>query len=52
VASGAPPADGAAITAGYAFDCAVRFDSDALAVNLATFTAGEIPAIALIEVLS
>ena len=48
----AAPADGAAITAGYAFDCAVRFDSDALAVNLATFTAGEIPAIALIEVLS
>lgn len=48
----AAPANGAAITAGYAFDCAVRFDSDALAVNQATFTAGEIPSIALVEVLS
>jgi len=48
----AAPANGATITAGYEFDCAVRFDSDALAVNLATFTAGEIPSIALVEVLS
>lgn len=48
----AAPANGAAISAGYEFDCAVRFDSDALAVNLATFTAGEIPSIALVEVLS
>jgi uncharacterized protein (TIGR02217 family) len=46
-----PPADGAAITAGYAFDTPVRFDSDSLTVNLASFAAGEIPSVPLIEVL-
>jgi uncharacterized protein (TIGR02217 family) len=45
------PADGAAITAGFLFDAPVRFDSDALSVNLATFAAGEIPSIPLVEVL-
>jgi len=45
------PADGAAITAGYEFDTPVRFDSDALSVNLAQFAAGEIPSIPLVEVL-
>jgi len=44
------PANGAAITAGYEFDTAVRFDTDALSINLATFTAGEIPSIPLIEI--
>lgn len=46
----APPA-GAAITAGFVFDCAVRFDTDALRINLAAFRAGDIPSIPLIEVL-
>lgn len=46
----APPS-GAAITAGYLFDCPVRFDSDALRINLAAFRAGDIPSIPLIEVL-
>lgn len=45
------PADGAVITAGFEFDCPVRFDSDALSVNLAQFAAGEIPSIPLVEVL-
>jgi uncharacterized protein (TIGR02217 family) len=45
------PADGAGITAGFAFDCPVRFDSDVLSINLANFAAGEIPSIPLIEVL-
>jgi len=45
------PAAGAAITAGFAFDCPVRFDSDVLSINLANFAAGEIPSIPLIEVL-
>ncbi len=45
------PASGAAITAGYEFDCAVRFDTDQLAINLASFTAGEIPSIPIVEVL-
>lgn len=47
----APPANGAAITAGFEFDCAARFDSDALAINLANFAAGEIPSIPLVEIL-
>ncbi len=47
----APPAPGAAITAGYAFDTAVRFDTDSLLVNLASFAAGEMPGIPIVEVL-
>lgn len=46
----APPS-GAAITAGFQFDTPVRFDTDSLSINLATFSAGEIPSIPLIEVL-
>jgi len=45
------PGDGAAITAGYVFDTPVRFDSDSLSVNLASFAAGEIPSVPLVEVL-
>jgi uncharacterized protein (TIGR02217 family) len=44
------PASGAAIAAGYEFDTPVRFDSDQLSVNLASFAAGEIPGIPLVEV--
>ena len=45
------PASGAVVTAGFAFDCPVRFDSDVLSINLANFAAGEIPSIPLVEVL-
>jgi uncharacterized protein (TIGR02217 family) len=38
------------ITAGYDFDTPVRFDTDALSINLATFAAGEIPSIPLVEI--
>ncbi len=44
------PDDGATITAGYAFDVPVRFDSDRLEVNLTSFAAGDIPAIPLVEI--
>jgi len=47
--SDAPPS-GAVITAGFAFDVPVRFDTDSLSINLAGFAAGEIPAIPLIEI--
>ncbi|MCA8888677.1 MAG: DUF2460 domain-containing protein [Parvularculaceae bacterium] len=47
----AAPAPGAAVTAGFVFDCPVRFDADALRINLAAFRAGDIPSIPLIEVL-
>ncbi|WP_181708738.1 phage distal tail protein, Rcc01695 family [Chthonobacter rhizosphaerae] len=45
------PPPGAAVTAGFLFDVPVRFDTDALTVNLSGFSAGEIPRIPLIEVL-
>jgi uncharacterized protein (TIGR02217 family) len=47
----AAPADGAAISAGFEFDCPVRFDTDGLSINLASFQAGEIPSIPLVEIL-
>ncbi len=46
----AAPAPGAAVTAGFAFDVPVRFDTDDLTVNLEAFTAGEIPRIPLVEI--
>ncbi|UMY18559.1 DUF2460 domain-containing protein [Methylobacterium organophilum] len=47
----AAPPSGAAITAGYEFDVPVRFDTDDLTIDLAAFTAGEIPRVPLIEIL-
>ncbi len=45
-----PPPSGAVLTAGFAFDIPVRFDTDRLEVNLTGFEAGEIPAIPIIEI--
>src|SRR5207248_6417759 len=45
-----PPAAGAAITAGFAFDTPVRFDPDSISINLSNFAAGEIPSIPLVEI--
>lgn len=47
-----PPASGAQVTAGFEFDTPVRFDSDALVIDLASFTAGEIPSVPIVEVLT
>jgi uncharacterized protein (TIGR02217 family) len=44
------PAAGTAITAGFEFDCAVRFDTDKLDINVHGFNHGTIPHIPLIEV--
>lgn len=41
---------GAVVTAGYEFDVPVRFDTDALQVSVASFNAGEIPSIPVIEI--
>lgn len=49
VTLGAAPAEGAAVTAGYRFDCPVRFDADRLDVNLEAFGAGRVLSIPLIE---
>lgn len=46
----APPPDGAAVTAGFEFDVPVRFDTDRLTISVASFEAGEIPAVPVIEV--
>jgi uncharacterized protein (TIGR02217 family) len=44
------PAEGVIITAGFEFDVPVRFDTDRIATSLASFAAGEIPSIPVIEV--
>ncbi len=44
------PAAGLAVTAGYAFDVAVRFAEDSLSVNRATFAAGAAPSVPLVEI--
>jgi uncharacterized protein (TIGR02217 family) len=43
------PAEGAEVRAGFRFDVPVRFAEDRLAVSRATFEAGEIPTVPLIE---
>jgi len=45
-----PPPAGAVVTAGFAFDVPVRFDTDELDIDLSTFDAGGIPQIPLIEI--
>ena len=44
------PSIGQTVTAGFAFDVPVRFDTDQLSINLAHFGAGEIPEIPVVEV--
>jgi uncharacterized protein (TIGR02217 family) len=44
-----PPA-GAPVTAGFAFDVPVRFDTDRLMIDLSHFAAGHIPSIPLVEI--
>ena len=44
------PASGAEVTAGFEFDVPVRFDTDRLDIRLSDFLAGDVPAIALVEV--
>lgn len=45
-----PPAAGSEITAGFLFDVPVRFGEDRLDISCATFQAGDIPAVPLVEV--
>lgn len=44
------PASGVAVRAGYLFDVPVRFADDRLEVNRATFLAGEMASVPLVEV--
>ncbi len=45
-----PPPPGSAVTAGFRFDVPVRFADDTLAIDSATFAAGDAPEVLLIEV--
>lgn len=45
-----PPEPDAEVTAGYEFDVPVRFDTDRITVSVASFQAGEMPAVPVIEV--
>ena len=47
---GAVPGNGAAVTAGFEFDVPVRFDTDRLNINLASFEAGEVPNVPVVEI--
>jgi uncharacterized protein (TIGR02217 family) len=51
-AIGHEPDDGAVISAGFLFDVPVRFDIDAIEVDLSAFEAGEIPTIPIIEIIA
>lgn len=50
IAFSAAPASGALLTAGFQFDVPVRFAEDSLEVNRATFAAGEMPSVPLVEI--
>ena len=45
-----PPDVGTRITAGFEFDVPVRFDTDRIAVSVASFNAGEVPSVPVVEV--
>lgn len=45
-----PPGEGAEVTAGFEFDVPVRFDTDHIAVSVASFQAGSLPDVPVIEV--
>ncbi len=45
-----PPSAGLVVTAGCEFDVPVRFDTDRINTSMATFHAGEVPAVPVIEV--
>ncbi|AJY47229.1 DUF2460 domain-containing protein [Martelella endophytica] len=49
--SGAIPANGAAIFAGYEFDVPVRFDIDRIDINMKAFNAGSVPTVPLVEIM-
>lgn len=50
VAFEVPPDLGVAVSAGFEFDVPVRFDTDRIAVSVASFQAGEVPDVPVVEV--
>ena len=51
-APGHIPPPGSLVTAGFLFDVPVRFDIDAIEVDLSAFEAGEIPRIPVVEIIA
>ncbi|MEY2956813.1 MAG: hypothetical protein RL123_1541 [Pseudomonadota bacterium] len=45
-----PPAIGAEVRAGFEFDVPVRFDTDRIQTSVASFQAGEVPSVPVLEV--
>jgi len=45
-----PPDEGVEITAGFEFDVPVRFDTDRIQTSVASFQAGEVPTVPVLEV--
>lgn len=45
-----PPDAGVVITAGYEFDVPVRFDTDLIQTSVASFRAGEVPNVPVVEI--
>lgn len=45
-----PPAVGEQVTAGFEFDVPVRFDTDRIQVSVASFQAGDVPHVPVVEV--
>ena len=45
-----PPGLGAPITAGFEFDVPVRFDTDRIQTSVASFQAGDVPSVPIVEV--
>ncbi|WP_298256657.1 DUF2460 domain-containing protein [uncultured Litoreibacter sp.] len=50
VTFGEAPDEGVEITAGYEFDVPVRFDVDAIQTSVASFQAGNVPSVPVVEV--
>ncbi|MEL6645105.1 MAG: DUF2460 domain-containing protein [Pseudomonadota bacterium] len=46
----APPVSGSEVTAGFEFDVPVRFDTDRISVSMASFQAGDVPSVPVVEV--
>ncbi|TDK49844.1 DUF2460 domain-containing protein [Antarcticimicrobium luteum] len=45
-----PPGEDLAVTAGYEFDVPVRFDTDRIQTSVASFQAGDVPTVPVVEV--
>ena len=45
-----PPVLGVAVTAGFEFDVPVRFDTDTIQTSVASFQAGDVPTVPIVEV--